>query len=213
VAAAHRARPGTVPPIGAVVGRWERAAAPVAYAYLLGGFTNFVALGRFSRAALAWRIFGRARVDAAVSQIREVLAGWGYRLGGQEDKLLPTVVCQLLLLNRSPDLEDVSSELFQRVRHGHLLPEWHSSVLHAGQRAAASLGLCEAPTAGSRRTPATGMTPGWAEWVERWYATSTLAPRVRRGFRGAEWTPPRSRRASRMARAARTARSGSSSHV
>jgi integrase len=155
----------------------------VAYGYLLGGFTDFGALGKFSRAALAWRVFGRERVDAAVGRIREVLAGWGYRLGEQEDKLLPTVVCQLLLLNRSPHLEDLSSELFQRVRQSRLLPERHCNVLHAMQRAAAALGLCEPPALASRRPRVEGMPPLWARWVERWHATSTLAPRVRGGFR------------------------------
>jgi hypothetical protein len=155
----------------------------VAHAYLLGGFTDFAALGRFSRAALAWRVFGRERVDVAVGRIREVLAGWGYRLGEQDDKLLPTRVCEVLLLTRSPHLEDLSSPLFQRVRDERLLPERHYNVLHSVQRAVTALGWCDPPAVTSRRPQVEGLAPQWLDWVERWHATSTLAPRVRSGFR------------------------------
>jgi hypothetical protein len=34
-----------------------------AHAFLLGGFTAFCRLGSFSRLTLAWRVFGRDRVD------------------------------------------------------------------------------------------------------------------------------------------------------
>lgn len=44
-----------------------------AHAYPLGGFNDFNQLGSFSRLTLAWRIFGRARVDAEIKRIRIVL--------------------------------------------------------------------------------------------------------------------------------------------
>jgi hypothetical protein len=75
-----------------------------AYAFLLGGFTAFCQLGGFSRLTLAWRVFGRDRVDGETGRLRQVLAGWGYRLGHQDDTLLPMVACQVFLLNRSPHL-------------------------------------------------------------------------------------------------------------
>lgn len=155
----------------------------VAHAYLLGGFTDFNALGKFSRTALAWRVFGRAHVDAALGELREVLAGWGYRVGCDEDKLLPTVACQLFLLNRSPHLADLSNDLFERVRADRLLPEHHFTVLHSMQRAAAALGLCEAPVSARRAATVEGVPARWEDWVRRWHATSTLTPRVRGGFR------------------------------
>jgi hypothetical protein len=37
---------------------------------LLGGFTAFCRLGSFSRLTLAWRVFGRARVDGEIGRIR-----------------------------------------------------------------------------------------------------------------------------------------------
>jgi hypothetical protein len=116
-----------------------------AHAFLLGGFTAFYRLGSFSRLTLAWRVFGRDRVDGEIGRIRAVLAGWGYRLGRDDDQLLPMVACQVLLLNRSPHLEALSTELFERVRRERLLPAARGNTLHAMQRAVAELGFCDPP--------------------------------------------------------------------
>jgi hypothetical protein len=123
-----------------------------AHAYLLGGFNDFNQLGSFSRLTLAWRIFGRARVDAEIKRIRVVLGDWGYRLGRDEDKLLPMVVCQVLLLNRSPHLEDLDTELFDRIRREHLLPDRRLNTLYAVQRAVAALGFCQPPSSRTGRS-------------------------------------------------------------
>lgn len=47
-----------------------------AHAYLLGGFKEFHRLGSFQRLTLAWRIFGRDRVNGEVTRLRTVLAVW-----------------------------------------------------------------------------------------------------------------------------------------
>lgn len=106
----------------------------VDHAYLLAGSPTSDAPGKFSRAALAWRVFGRQPVDDAVGVPRRVLAGWGYRLGDERDKLLPTVVRRLLLLNRSPRLADWSSDLFGQPWAEGGLPA--HQVRHAERRAA-----------------------------------------------------------------------------
>ena len=156
-----------------------------AHAFLLGGFTAFCRLGSFSRLTLAWRVFGRDRVDGEIGRIRSVLAGWGYRPGRDDDQLLPMVACQMLLLNRSPHLEDLSTELFERVRREHLLPAARGNTLHAMQRAVAALGFCDPPqrAAGRRAARAGGGAPEWAAWAERWHGTSTLTARVRGSVR------------------------------
>jgi hypothetical protein len=92
-----------------------------AHAYLLGSFTEFHQLGSFQRLTLSWRIFGRDRVSGEIDRVRKVLAEWGYRLGHGDDTLLPMVTCQLFLLNRSPHLEELGTELFDHVRHDELL--------------------------------------------------------------------------------------------
>jgi integrase len=94
-----------------------------AHAFLLGGFTAFYRLGSFSRLTLARRVFGRDRVDGEIGRIRLVLAGWGYRLGRDDDQLLPMVACQILLLNR---------KMTRRAGIGH----WHA---HEGRHTAVSI--------------------------------------------------------------------------
>ncbi|MFJ1551111.1 hypothetical protein [Streptomyces sp. NPDC088246] len=105
-----------------------------AHAYLLGGFNEFHRLGSFQRLTLAWRIFGRDRVNGEVARLRTVLVAWGYRLGRDEDTLLPMVACQLFLLNRSPHLEDLDTALFDRVRRDGLLEGSRLNTLHAMQK-------------------------------------------------------------------------------
>jgi hypothetical protein len=73
-----------------------------AFAYLLGNFTEFHLLGKFSRLALSRRVFGEDAVDVAVGRVRRVLAGWGYHSGRNNDQRLFTVAGQALLLARSP---------------------------------------------------------------------------------------------------------------
>ncbi|WP_219912474.1 tyrosine-type recombinase/integrase [Nonomuraea fuscirosea] len=156
------------------------------HAYLLGAFNEFHRLGSFQRLPLARRIFGRTRVDSEIRKVRAVLAGWGYQLGRDDDKLLPMVVCQLFLLNRSPHLEDLATEPFDRVRAERLFGSGaRLNTLHAVQRAVAALGFCRPPvlTTG-RTTPKAGGAPQvWTQWVERWHATSTLTPNTRGGVR------------------------------
>jgi integrase len=156
-----------------------------AHAFLLGGFTAFYRLGSFSRLTLAWRVFGRARVDGEIGRIRSVLAGWGYRLGRDDDQLLPMVACQMLLLNRSPHLEDLGTALFERVRRERLLPAARGNTLHAMQRAVAELGFCDPPrpATGRHSARAAGGAREWAAWADRWHATSMLTPRARGAVR------------------------------
>jgi hypothetical protein len=124
-------------------------------------------------------------VDGEIGRIRLVLAGWGCRLGRVDDQLLPMVACQVLLLNRSPHLEDLSTELLERVRRERLLPAARGNALHAMQRAVAELGFCDPPQrlTGRHSPQSSGGPPARAEWAERWHGTSTLTPRVRGAVR------------------------------
>jgi len=157
-----------------------------AYAYLLGGFTGFEQLGGFNRLVLTWRVFGKDTVDTAQAQVTDILGRWGYRIGRGEDQRLPTVICQALLLNRSPLLEDLTTDAFDRLRQSSSMHRWHIGGLFGMQRAVASLGFCDPPSMSVHGTmPAIEGTPtAWADWIERWHATSTLTPKVRGIFRG-----------------------------
>jgi hypothetical protein len=152
-----------------------------AHAFLLGGFSAFGRLGRLGRLALARQIFGRDRVDGEIGRVRSVLADWGYQLGRDGDKLLPKVACQVFLLNRSPHIDELDTGLFDRIRSEQLLPDLQLHTLHALQRAVAHLGFCDppAPRSGPRPARACGGPAEWAQWVDRWHATSTLTPGAR----------------------------------
>ncbi|WP_216854631.1 hypothetical protein [Rhodococcus opacus] len=128
---------------------------------------------------------GRDRVDGEIARLRQVLAEWGYRLGHGDDTLLPMVACQLFLLNRSPHLEDLTTDLFDRIRRDGLLGGARLNTLHAVQRAVGALGFCDPPptTTGRGTARAAGGAQIWQQWVDRWYATSTLTPRARGNVR------------------------------
>lgn len=156
----------------------------IAYAYFLGGFTAFEQVGRFQRPTLARRVFGGAAVDDAVGKILAILGDWGYQRGPDR---LTSAVCQILLLNRSPRLEDLTSSALTMIRATPAMHEnqW-ASDLHGIHRALAALGHAEPPPRprhGPGPTAIEGASGSWADWVERWHATSTLTPRVRASYR------------------------------
>jgi integrase len=152
---------------------------------IYSAISAFHELGSFQRVTLAHRIFSRERVEAEILRLRAVLAGWGYRLGDEQDSMLPLVACQVFLLARSPHIEDLGTELFERMRAEKLLPAAQGNTLYALQRAVAALGFCEPPASrtGGHSRMADGGPAAWQQWVDRWHATSTLTPRVRGGIR------------------------------
>jgi integrase len=153
----------------------------VAYAYLLGGFTDFDRLGGFQRLPLSRRVFGEELVEQAHQQVNRVLDGWGYRIESDVDSRISPVLCQALLLNRSPLLQDLTTEAFAQLRRHPAMRRPHIGALHAIQRAVASFGFCEPPPSPFRgRMPEIeGTARPWADWIERWHATPTLSPKTR----------------------------------
>lgn len=144
-----------------------------AHAYLLGSFTEFHRLGSFQRLTLCWRIFGRDRVTGEIARLRAVLARWGYQAGRDDDSLLPLVASQLFLFNRSPHLEDLSTDLLNRFRTERLIEGARLNTLYALQRAVAELGFCDPPhhRIGAHSPRATGGAAIWEQWADRWHAT------------------------------------------
>ncbi|QCX82895.1 site-specific tyrosine recombinase XerC (plasmid) [Streptomyces sp. YIM 121038] len=57
--------------------------------------------------------------------------------------------------------------------------------LYGLHRAVAALGHADPPLSGHASGPAAmeGVPAPWAEWVERWYVTSTLTPKIHRSYR------------------------------
>ncbi len=91
----------------------------------------------------------------------------------------------MLLLNRSPLLEDLSTAALAALRvHPAMSGQW-AKDLHGVHRAVAALGHADPPPLRGMTGPAAieGVAATWAAWVERWHATSTLTPDIRRGYR------------------------------
>lgn len=153
------------------------------YAYLLGGFTAFDRIGRFHRLSLARRVFGRQPVDDAAAQVRAVLVGWGYHRRCERE--LTALVCQVLLLNRSPRLEDLSSEVLARLCTDPAMGQT-AKDFYGIHRAVAALGhvpLPPAPKYGDGPAAIIGAANTWTQWVECWASTSTLEPNTRGIYR------------------------------
>lgn len=163
----------------------ERTVRPflVALAYLISGFTGFQHLGMFNRLHLAQLVFGTEAIGAAMGEVTAVLDRWGYRSQVRDGEYkLPGVLSQALLINGSPRLADLTNGAFTRLHaHPAASARQHRATLHALQRAVASLGYCDPPVrTGYNHAPGIeGTDPAWAGWVERWYATSPLTPKVR----------------------------------
>jgi len=157
-----------------------------AFAYLIGGFTGFDQLGSFNRQALAWRIFGKEVVEDAAAQVTATLQGWGYHPSDRAALGFRTVLIQSMLVNRSPLLEDMTSEALARIRADPSTAPHHArDYSHGMHRAISALGHAGPPPA-----PLHGVMPeiegvplAWADLIERWFATSTLTPKVRGIFR------------------------------
>ena len=150
----------------------------LAHAYLLTGFTAFDLVGPFARQTLAQRVFGADTVEEAIEPVRAVLSGWGYRAANLE-----SMICTLLLLNRSPMLNELTSPALERLRADAAIERhFHGRHLHGVHRALATLGHTGPPPApryGDGPVPITGTAPGWAQAVERWHATATVQPSTR----------------------------------
>lgn len=92
------------------------------------------------------------------------------------------MLAQALLINRSPRLADLTDEAFARLReHPAAAGRTHTTTLFALQKVAAHHGYCQPPVRpGRSHMPVIeGADPAWIQWVERWYATSALTPKVR----------------------------------
>lgn len=162
-----------------------------AIGYLLGCLTDVRIMGSFKRIPLAFKVFGREQVEPALRAVRGALASWGYAASGHDD--LCATVCETLLLNGSPRLEDLTAAFLDELRCGPGVSEERRSRLFQIGRALAALGILDhalPPGAGVLPEPAgvARVKPDdadaeWLAWVQRWEATSTLSASTRRGVR------------------------------
>ncbi|MDO8478752.1 MAG: tyrosine-type recombinase/integrase [Candidatus Rokubacteria bacterium] len=153
----------------------------IALPYLLGCFTDLRPLGNYQRATLAEKVFGQGCVRATVARVAGVLCGWGYQ-NAQTGRAFPRVLCETLLLNRSPRVHDLSPALLDDLRR--TAGAEKRSLLFQLQLALATLGVMDPPAAPVVPRPAVeGVAASWQSWVHRWETTSTVAPTTRRHVR------------------------------
>jgi hypothetical protein len=156
----------------------------IAAAYLLVSFRDFQALGGIETELLAYKIFGRERIKAALAPILVVNAQWGYNRK-DDDAAFRSVIAETLLLNASPD---ASALTLTHLAHVHALmapiPRRRAMVYRLS-RILAHLRFLENPLPLTGGLPAStykqererGIAPAWVEWVDRWFETS---PRPRK---------------------------------
>jgi len=157
-----------------------------AAAYLLCEFDGLHRLGRrnFVFCCLAYRVFGRERLRTLFGEVTQMLVSWGYRerLAGT---YAPRVLCELLITNRSPRLEDLTLELLRTVEQRRVskTSTWCLSVL---SKILASRGIISAPimrmNKPKRANPelTAGVPEKWVEAAKYWYENGTCSVRLRR---------------------------------
>lgn len=157
----------------------------IALAYLFGNFTEPLAIGEFERTSVARKVFGPRAVDAVDRRLRTITDTLGYR--SVDTYAFPCATWEALLLTRSPDLTSLSAAFLERLRHSHIETAARRSGLYRLHRALAIMGLVGPAT--WRSMPHTqvnfnrGIDDAWREWVERWFATTTLSFGTRRSIR------------------------------
>lgn len=157
----------------------------MAIAVLVRGVRDPRRFGEFDRIGLAKKVFGDAPVEASAGRIAGTLKTWGFS-SALNDTRQCTALCDALLLNGSPLLEDLTTEALEVAFNGRTTPErkWSlqriSKALHA-------LGLIREPLrhgftqarGGRHGDLAVGISCQWTDIAARWRNTSTLSPRTR----------------------------------
>ena len=132
---------------------------------------------------LASLVFAWDQIEAALERIMDHLLALGYS-SGKRPRVM-RALCTVLLLNRSPYLEDVTSEAIRWVYETSSFS--NQSEVAALSRALAGLGMVEegivTPVTGSALTLSSAdgtLSAEWEDWCKQWPALSTLEPPVTR---------------------------------
>ena len=157
----------------------------LAIAYLLCGFDRLAEIGRFLRYHLAVKVFGRAAVDEATSQVLSEMAGIGYTVAHQ-DYGLAQALHDAFLIQRSAQLDAITLETLRIVASSsQLLIRRAAATL---SRTLMRLGIVQSapddhgrsgrrPSSGYRASE--GVRPEWLDYCDRWRAISTSAETTR----------------------------------
>jgi hypothetical protein len=144
--------------------------------------------GPFERVPLANKVFGQSNVDAATKRVADTLKCRGFS-DAVNRKLQDTVLCDVLLLNGSPLLEDLTAEVFEQAYKADMTVPWRR-CLQRVSRVLVALDVIEralphgfSKARGGKRIDLTaGISPAWVAAAERWRNTSTLTRKTRKGL-------------------------------
>jgi integrase len=158
----------------------------MAVGYLLCDVPDLHIFGAFNQQAFASKVFGQVEVNAAVHSVCDGLHQWGYA-SYRVTSHIANALCEALLKNRSPLLEDLTYEMLDTVRRENI-PHYLRDDFVAISRVLASSKYISKPLTplgrGSGAPPdheALKSVPGeWLAWAKRWRSTSTLAPETSR---------------------------------
>jgi integrase len=153
-------------------------------AYLFEGLPDVRACGGdVPFVKLALLIFGWDHIETALERIMDHLLALGYSSGKRPG--MTRALCTVLLLNRSPYLEDVTAEGMRWVYETSSFS--NQSEVVTLSRALTALGILKerivCPVNGSALALSSAdgtLSPAWEDWCQQWRALSTLEPPVTR---------------------------------
>ncbi len=142
---------------------------------------------------LAEKVFGQTCVESVLERVRALLVEWGYS-GKATIRHIPRTVCEALLANRSPHLEDLTIEVLEivaqrRKRNKQRKSGRPSMWLVAVSRVLTKLGIIREPLRPFTKLPAwrtedsdlrENVPVEWANVCRFWFDTSTLCLNSRR---------------------------------
>jgi len=168
--------------------RWQVRQHLIAIAYLLCSFTRLESVGGgyVFYEALARKIFGHERIEAAIAQVRAAMTNWRYSHIYTNQKM-QRAVCEAFLFNRSPELEAITLDLLRSIK-GKRTVDDPGRCLHVLSCVLVGLGFLESPLPMAKpvteklgyRSPTEGVPAEWARLCRYWSETSTLLLVTRR---------------------------------
>jgi integrase len=160
----------------------------MAVAYLLTNIADLHLSCHINHCAFARKIFGAAAIEEAVGRVSGELRQWGHGAWRVSRHIEPALSA-VLLLNRSPHLEDLTLDVLRSVRQQQLAAYLKRTFVAISQ-ALTSLNILPKPLERDIRQGErfgnpdahADVPPEWLAWVQRWCNTSTLAPRTRQSI-------------------------------
>ena len=148
-------------------------------------FDSLHELGRYNFLfyGLAIRVFGRKRIRSLFAELEAMLVEWGYR-DRTARIYIPRAMCEVLVTNRSPRLEDLTFELLQKVQQRRQ-KKTSTLYLAAVSKVLAHRKIISAPVMRMQRPRhpnphlLTGVPEKWVQAAKYWRENAGYSARVR----------------------------------